>query len=195
MANSRTLALEGHAPPRQAVDDAAVPAPRAARAGALGFDVSVLLIAEGVALAAAVVYLLLRTSWGAVDAGAGDTAIAASLLLAVPPAWSAWLLAGVVVEGATPGQQRRGIAIARRTGSWRHARLLRSALHPSSVPAWVVLGALLWLAGLVPLGWLLLGWSALVLGAAVVSFLILAVAPQRRALHDAVARTRPVRVR
>jgi hypothetical protein len=195
MAESGTLALEHHASPRPAVDDAAIPAARAARAAALSFDLAVLLTAEGTALAAAVVYLLLRTSWGAVDAGAGDTAIAASLLLAVPPAWTAWLLAGVIAEGATPGQQRRGIAIARRTGSWRHARLLRSALHPSSVPAWVMLGALLWLAGLAPLGWLLLGWAALLLGAAVVSVVILAVAPQRRALHDAVARTRPVSVR
>ena len=183
-----TLSLPG--------DDAGLPpglAPRAARLRAALIDLGALFGGALVALMAGFTYLLVRTNWGSTDASDFDSAIAAALLLAVPPTWAGWLLLSVKEHRATPGQRRAGLVVARREDGWRGGRLLRTALHPLSLPFWLWSLAMLRPLLAVPvLPWPVLLWSALVVIGGLVSVVLLALRPRTPAIHDWVARTRVV---
>ena len=175
--------------------DAGLPselAPRGARARAALSDLGVLLGGGVAAFLVAVVYLLVRTSWGATDASDFDSALAAALLLAVPLTWAAWLLMSVAEHRATPGQRRAGLVVARREDDWRSARLLRMALHPMSLPFWLWVAAMLLLLGVPLAPWAVLLWSALVVIGGLASLVLLAIRPGTPGVHDWAARTRVV---
>ncbi len=175
--------------------DAGLPselAPRSARVRAALSDLGVLLGGALVAVLASLAYLLVHTSWGATDVTDFDSALAAALLLAVPPTWAAWLLMSVVEHRVTPGQRRAGLAVARDADAWRGARARRMALHPISLPFWLWVVAALLLLGVPMVPWAVLLWSALVGIGGLASLVLLAVRPGTPAVHDWVARTRVV---
>ncbi|MBT5773830.1 MAG: hypothetical protein HOH95_05585 [Dehalococcoidia bacterium] len=175
--------------------DAGLPselAPRGARARAALSDLGVLLGGALVAVLVSLAYLLVRTSWGATDASDFDSALAAALLLAVPPTWAMWLLMSAVEHRATPGQRHAGLVVARDEGAGRGARARRMALHPISLPFWFWVVAVLLLLGVPLVPWAVLLWSALVGIGGLASVVLLAVRPRTPAVHDWVARTRVV---
>ena len=175
--------------------DAGLPsefAPRGARLRATLSDVGVLLGGALVAVLVSLAYLLVCTSWGAYDTSDFDSALAAALLLAVPPTWAVWLLMSVVEHGATPGQRRAGLARPRNADTGRGAQTRRMALHPISLPFWLWVVAVLLLIGVPVVPWALLMWSALVVIGGLASVVLLAVRPGTPAVHDWVARARVV---
>jgi len=182
-----TLSLPG--------EDAHLPsnaAPRGARVRALLWDVGGLVFGALISFVVGVTYLLMRTTWGTYDAGDFDSALATALVLAVPPTQAGWLLLSVAERGATPGQRRAGLAIARREGEWRAARIVRMALHPLSLPAWLWLAAMLFLLAVPVLPWLVVLWSGLLAIGVLSSIVIFAIRPAAPAVHDLLARTRVV---
>ncbi len=162
---------------------------RRGRLAASAIDAGAALALLAAAVAVAMLWLLLRTDLGRDDAGAGDAVVAASLVAATIPAWTAWLVARLWRDGATPGQRRRGLTLAASDGPrWRS--LARLAAHPLSLPFW------LWLtvtAALAEIPWL---WLVPTIAATTVTLVSLAslalllAQPQRRAVHDLLARTR-----
>ena len=140
-------------------------------------------------------WLLLRTDLGRTDVGEGDAVAAVSLVAAAAPAWSLWLAARVRRDGATAGQRLAGLRVSRRAdggpnGAWR--RQLRLAVHPLALPLWGWLTLTALLSG-VPRLWLPPAFiAAAVAFAGLLSFVLLLAEPQRRALHDRVARTQLV---
>ena len=137
--------------------------------------------------------LLLRTDLGRTDVGDGDAVAAVSLVTAAAPAWAAWMAARVRRDGVTPGQRRAGLRVSRRggerpAGAWR--RQLRLAVHPLALPLWGWLTLTALLSG-VPRLWLPPAFIATAVAfAGLLSFVLLLAEPQRRALHDRIARTR-----
>ena len=186
MAHIGATALDTRSPVT-AADEPEQPAPRGARLAAARSDIAWLAAGSLLTLAVAFGFLFWRTSWGAVDASAGDTAIAAALLLSVVPAWLAWMLVSLLEDGGTPGQRRRGLIVRPGVRAWPGAPLLRFALHPLSAPGWLWLAAIMFLVAAPSVGWLLIVAAAIVtlggLGSAVL------IALGRRALHDLLART------
>jgi hypothetical protein len=173
------------------VDDERPPG-RRVRLAAAAIDAAVLLVLLTGTLIVALAYLLARTAWGRFDVGLGDALVAASLLGAGVPAWAAWQLARLQLEGATLGQRRLGLAVEARA-PWR--RLARFAAHPLAVPVWGWLALTALIAGLPWLPLLPALAGGLVLLAGLVSLAMLAVDPDARGLHDRLAGTRLVRAR
>jgi hypothetical protein len=179
-------------PPRTDVGPPSELAPCGARLRAALSDVAVLLGGALVAVLASLAYLLVRTSWGAYDASDFDSALAAALLLAVPPTWAVWLLMSVVEHRATPGQRRAGLTVVRGEDAGRGARTRRMALHPISLPFWLWVVAVLLLLGVPAVPWALLIWSALVAIGGLASVVLLEVRPGTPAVHDWVVHARVV---
>lgn len=167
-------------------------ASRGARARAFLYDAGALAGGALAASIAGVVYLLIRTGRGTYDASDLDSAFAAALLFAVPPTQAAWLVLSVIEYGATPGQRRAGLAIARREGGWGGARFLRMALHPLSLPAWAWLGAVLMLLGVPVPPWTMGLWGGLLILGGLGSAALFAFRPSAPGLHDRVSGTRVV---
>jgi hypothetical protein len=163
------------------------------RLAASALDAGVALALLAAAMAVATAWLLLRTDLGRRDAGAGDAVAAVSLVAAAVPAWTAWLAARLWRDAATPGQRRQGLALASAGASpepvrWRP--IARLTLHPLSLPAWLWLALTAALGG-VPWLWLMPALvAAIVALAALASLALLLARPQRRAVHDLLARTR-----
>jgi hypothetical protein len=184
MARSDASTLDGEAALASAARGERVTAVR--RIAATVDDLIRLAVLSLVTGLVAFAYLFWRTSWGALDGGAVDTAIAAALLLAPPAAWTAWVLAAAL-EGATPGQARRGLLVRREATARRGALLLRFALSPLAAPGWLWLGAV-WYLLAVPVFAALFALAAGVAALfGLVSLVLLAAG--RRPLHDAIART------
>lgn len=139
------------------------------------------------AFLAAMAYLFWRTAWGAVDATAFDTAIAAAVLLTPAPTWLAWMLAGAIEDRATPGQQRRAIVVRFARSEWTGARLLRFAIHPLSAPGWLWLATITYLLDAPLLTWLFMLFAAVVALTGLGSIVLLAAG--RRTFHDLLLRT------
>ncbi len=168
-------------------------ASRAARFRANLYDFAALIGGTALALLIASAYLLVRTGWGATDVGDADSAIAAALLLTIPPTWIAWQLISVSERAATPGQRRAHLRVEVREDGWPGARQLRTALHPLTIPIWLWLAALvgpLLAVPIIPL--VILVWILLVAVAALSSLVLFAVRPGAPAVHDWVARTKVV---
>ena len=155
---------------------------------------SLLLLLLG-GLAVAFVWLLIRSSAGRYDAETGDTLIAASLIGAIVPAWTAWQGARLYRLGATFGQARLGLAVE----GARWARTLRLLVHPISLLLWGWVLITLLLAG-APFIWLLVAVvnATVVITLFWVGALLVSVARgsewrHGRLPHDWLARTRLVR--
>ena len=161
-----------------------------ARLAAVGYDAGVLVLLLLAGLVAALAYLLVRTSWGRFDVGAGDALVAWALLGATLPAWGTWEAARLCTGGATLGQARFGLAVEGEP-SWR--RCVRLLVHPLSLPLWgwlaltLLLTEVLWL--LVPPLLVMLAIAA----AGLASLAIVLLRPSARPLHDRVAGTRLMR--
>ena len=104
---------------------------------ALLIDWMALLLMIVVAGLLALGWLLLRTQAGRYDAPAGDALVAAALIGATAPAWTAWQAGRMYLRGATFGQARLGLAVE---GGPRR-RVARLLLHPVSAPLWAWLTA------------------------------------------------------
>lgn len=151
------------------------------------YDALVLAGWLAVSAAAAMGWIVARSSGGAVDLAEADAQIAAALVLAALPAWFAWYGNGVI-EGRTRGQVRTGLHVE---GSTRR-RLVRFAAHPLAIPVWVWLGLVALAAGLPWVGVAILVVTvALGLGAlgTLLGWLLL---PGTLAIHDRLAGTRLV---
>ena len=170
-----------------AVDVPGPLAPRGARFAAAFWDLSWLGLGSLLAVVVGFGFLFWRTRWGAVDAGDGDTALAAALVLSVVPTWLAWMLASLLGDGGTPGQRQLGLIVRGAANAWPAARLLRFALHPLSAAGWIWLAAILFLMGAPSVGWLLIVTAAAITLGGLGSVVLLGVG--RRALHDLLART------
>ncbi len=168
------------------------PVPRRLRLAACLRDLGVLAAGLSAAALTAFAFLLARTAAGRFDAGAGDTALAAALMLAVPPTWVGWLAISIGRHGVTPGQHRAGLV--RRTthpcSLPRVRRLLGAALHPLTVPVWLWLCAMLALLAVPALPWLVLAWSGIVSVGAVGSLALLLSGWRSATIHDQVSCTR-----
>lgn len=182
---TRSLPEEDARPPSGAT-------PRRARLHALAGDVGMLLGGSLLATLLAFAYLLVRTSWGATDVGDFDSALAAALLLAIPPTWAAWLLISVAEHRATPGQRRAGLVLAASETARRGAPQLRMALHPLSLPLWLWSAVMLLLLSVPVLPWLVVLWCSLIAIVGLASFVMLLVQPRSPAIHDQLAGTRVV---
>ena len=113
---------------------------------ALLIDWMALLLMVFVAGLLAFGWLLLRTQAGRYDAPGGDALVAAALIGATAPAWTAWQAVRMYQRGATFGQARLGLAVE--GGPKR--RVARLLVHPVSAPLWAWLTATILLgAGLV----------------------------------------------
>ena len=137
------------------------PPGRLVRFSAVVVDFVTLLLPFLAGLAVAFAWLLVRSSAGRYDAETGDTLIAASLVGATIPAWTAWQGTRLYRLGATFGQARFGLAVD--GAPWR--RTLRLLAHPLSMPLWTWLVLTLLIAGAPP-WWLLvppLAWLALLI--------------------------------
>lgn len=163
-------------------------AARRARIAATAGDLSWLAVGSIATFLVAFAFLFWRTSWGAVDATARDTAIAAALLLAPAPAWLAWMLVAAIADRATPGQQRQAIGVRFTGADRRWKRLLRFAIHPLGAPGWLWCGAIIYLLEVPLLSWLLFLVAAATLLSGLGSAFLLAVG--RPALHDQILRSR-----
>lgn len=169
---------------------------RGARFAAVALDLGALLALLAIVAVAVAGWLLARTAWGRLDAGAADAWAAAALLAACVPAWGAWQLARLRRAGATFGEARAGLAVE---ASSARRRLLRFALHPLSVPVWGWLALTLLVSGL--------GGPALALAAlcaiagalaglgGLAALALAAARPGARAPHDLPAGTRLARHR
>lgn len=180
MAHTEPAALDGPHPPPTAAAAGSL-ASTHTRLAAAADDLARLVLGSIVVLIAAIGFLFWRTSWGAVDATASDTAIAAALLLAPAPTWIVWMLAGTTDDQASPGQRRRGIRVHFPSTGHRRA-LIRFAIHPLSAPGWLWLSAIAYLLALGPISWLLAFFAAAVTITGLGSIVLLALG--RRALHD-----------
>ena len=162
---------------------------RRRRIGAAAIDAATALLALAAGLLVAAAWLLLRTDFGRTDVGEGDGVAAASLVGATMPAWAAWLALRVRRDGATVGQRRAGLTVVPRSQARGWPPQLRFAIHPLALPLWGWLALTALLSG-VPWLWLLpVLMSAVIALAGVVSFALLLLWPQRRAIHDLVAGT------
>ncbi len=162
-------------------------APRWPRVAATLDDLARLALGTAVAFLVGMAYLFWRTSWGAVDATAADTAIATAVLMTSVPTWTAWMLAGALDDGATPGQRRRGLRVRFDGSDGSGVRLLRFAIHPLSGPGWLWLATIFFLLDTTLLSWLLLLFAAVVTLSGLGSLVLLMIG--RRALHDLVLRS------
>jgi hypothetical protein len=161
---------------------------RGRRARALGVDFAILAATMLGATVVASCWMLIRTSAGRFDLGAGDAAIAFGMVMAPPAAWSAWLALATCLDGATPGQRRAGLVVA--GGPW--ARLVRLALHPFAIPTWTWL-AVIGTVAVIPVLPLLFLAMAIMAGLGGAASLILVLrAPSARGIHDLVSGTRLV---
>jgi hypothetical protein len=160
---------------------------RRRRAIAVAIDAATLLVAAVIISTVAVGWLLARTDLGLLEVRDSDARLGAALVLAVPPAWLAWLLPGVL-RGATPGQRRAGLEVE---GSVVR-RVNRLAFHPLALPLWVWLALTALAFGTPRLGVAVAFVAALVLAMAFGSFVLWVISPTSRALHDRLARTRLV---
>ncbi len=162
---------------------------------AVAIDAASLLLLLLGGLAVAFVWLLIRSSAGRYDAETGDTLIAASLIGAIVPAWTAWQGARLYRLGATFGQARLGLAVE----GARWGRTLRLLVHPISLLLWGWVLITLLLAG-APFIWLLVAVvnATVVITLFWVGALLVSVARgsewrHGRLPHDWLARTRLVR--
>ncbi|MDP6605311.1 MAG: hypothetical protein QF664_03485, partial [Dehalococcoidia bacterium] len=109
------------------------------------------------------------------------------------PAWTAWLAARLWRDAATPAQRRQGLVLVTAgalPGETRRRRVARLAIHPLSLPGWLWLTLTAALGG-VPWLWIMPALAATAVALAALGSLALLVArPQRRAVHDLLARTR-----
>ena len=183
----RELDAGSPAAPRTAWDAAS--GLRWRRLRALASDLAVLVAAEILVAALAVIWLVARTDAGRVDIGDGDAAMAMALLAGVVPAWLAWL-ALHSLEGATRGQRRAGLMVEARR---RRDRLYRLALEPRGLFGWLWLAALLWLGEVFLIRWVGAFALALAAGLVIASAAQWLVRPNAAPLHDRIARTRVVR--
>ena len=167
-------------------------APRGARARAALSDIAMLLSGGVVAFVIALIYLFIRTGWGATDTTNFDSTLATALLLAVPPTSMAWMLLSLAEYRATPGQLREGLVVVSREGGLRWGLLLRIAMHPLNLPFWLWLTAILSLLAVPVLPRLVLLWSALVTIDGLLSIVLLVLRPRTPAIHDLLAQTRVV---
>jgi hypothetical protein len=163
------------------------PAPRADRLFSMLTDIAWLAAGSIAAFVVAFGFLFWRTGWGAVDAGAGDTAIATALLLAPAPTWLAWLIVSVLDEHASPGQRERGLVVTTTAQAWPGAQLIRLALHPLSLPGWLWLSTITYLLAAIWLSWLFLLVVLVVALTSVGSAILIVIG--RRPLHDILGRT------
>ncbi|MSP23056.1 MAG: hypothetical protein EXR66_08670 [Dehalococcoidia bacterium] len=158
---------------------------RRLRAAAVARDAAPLLVGLAIAVTVTTSWLLVRTEAGLLRVQDADARRAAAIVLAVPPAWAAWLAPGVA-HGATSGQRRAGLQVQ----GGPLARLARTAIHPLSLPLWGWLALLAAASGL-PWPAILFGFMATFTGLLAFGSTALWVAlPTSRALHDRVARTR-----
>jgi hypothetical protein len=134
-------------------------------------------------------WLLARTDAGRLEVRDADARFAASLLMAVPPAWLAWLAPGLA-RGATSGQRRAGLGVR----GTLIARINRFALHPLALPLWIWVALVVFALGSPKFGVAVAFVAALVLLLAVASLVMWAASPGWRALHDRIGRTRLVSV-
>lgn len=167
---------------------------RLVRLFAVVIDAATLLLLLLAGLVVAFVWLLIRSSAGRFDAGTGDTLIAASLIGAIAPAWTAWQATRLYRLGATFGQARLGLAVE--GAPWQRA--LRLLPHPLSLLLWSWLLVTLLLAGAPPV-WLLLTAAGSAVAVVVLWLAVLLVSiargrewPHGRLPHDWLARTRLV---
>lgn len=172
-----------------ALPEGAVRVALARRWGAVGVDAGLGLGFTLIAAVVAVAWLLLRTRAGAVDVGAGDAAFAFALVLASVPAWLGLLAAGLIEDGATPGQRRAGLAIE--GGRWE--RLARLAVHPLGAVGWLWLTVVAAIATVDGLAALFAAAAVIVLAGGVLSYALGLVRPGWPPLHDRIAGTRMVR--
>ena len=163
------------------------PLSRRRRASAVARDAATLLLPLVIAMALATVWLLARTEAGLLAVRDVDARRAAALVLAVPPAWLAWLLPGVA-RGATVGQRHADLQVR---GNWL-ARVNRLAFHPLALPLWGWLALVLAAANLPRLAVAVALVAAFTLALALGSTVLWAASPASRALHDRVGRTRLV---
>jgi len=189
MANLGAFTIDpvGRTTPARHSPQARARAPRTDRLLAMLADMAWLAGASIAAFVVALGFLFWRTSWGALDAGAGDTAIAAALLLTPAPTWLAWLVSSVLNQHASPGQRERGLVVAAAPQAWPSARLIRLALHPLSLPGWLWLSAITYLLAAIWLSWLFV-LVTLVVGLTAVGSAIL-ISVGRRPVHDTLAGT------
>ena len=146
--------------------------PRVRILRAVAFHVATLLVAFAATATLATIYLLARTDRGAVDAADSDANVAVAILTAAVPAWTAY-------------QWRRGAHIV------TPRSVLRAALYPANLPAWLWLAATV--ALLPPLAIPALVVSGIALAVAVLAFaslLLLLLRPHSAPLHDRVSRIR-----
>ena len=167
--------------------------PRRTRALAALIDLATLALLCFLASAAAIAWLLLRTSGGAVDASDEDTAIAFALAGAVPPVWLAGLARGLLRHRATPGERALGLRVegARREG--RRALVLRLLVHPWGAIGWLWLAGVAWLAGIGWIAWPLTMLALVIMVVGLVSAALWLVRPDATPMHDRLAGTRLVR--
>lgn len=161
---------------------------RRRRLAAVAFDLAPLVAALALALVVALAWLLWRTHAGRDDVRERDGLVAASMLAAVPPAWVAWLAPGIL-EGATPGQRRAGLAVEARSTA---ARLIRAAAHPLAVVPWAWLTVAMLALDLRPAAVAFGVDAALVTLGGLASIVLWGARPGARALHDRLAGTRLV---
>ncbi len=102
---------------------------RLAQARASLHVVAGLVVAMTLAATIAVVWLFVRTGFGRTDAAASDALLGAALVLAVPPAWFAWIVMGTAPSGVETA------ALADRARRW--GRLMG---RPVALPIWGWLG-------------------------------------------------------
>ncbi|MFN8639195.1 MAG: hypothetical protein U0360_06990 [Dehalococcoidia bacterium] len=158
------------------------------RARALAFlrEVGGLAGWTALALAAACGVLLVRTQAGREPVSPLDAAVAASLILAVPPAWFARHLVPARL-GQVGGNDER--ARAATPGLARAA--LRALLHPLAAMMWAWSALVVAAAGAPIVALILVGMATLVAFGGVISFALWIVAPSKPALHDLAARLWP----
>lgn len=161
---------------------------RRRRVAALIIDLAILAGFAAVASLLSLAWMLARTEGGRYDLAIGDSAVAFALLLAAVPAWAALLAADVVLFGATPGERRLRLAIE--GGPLR--RLVRLAVHPLGVIAWLWLAAMANLATLPVVGLVLLAVAMTGLLGVAASIILVLRAPSAGGVHDLLAGTRLV---
>lgn len=187
MSLSGTPTPDASTAPAERDGDGRAPAARGRRVAATVDDLARLALGTIIALAASIGFLFWRTAWGAVDATALDTAIATAVLLTPAPTWLSWMLAAALDDRATPGQHRRGLGVRFGRSEPSGLRLLRFAIHPLSAPGWLWLAAIAFLIGAPLLSWLLLFIASVVAISGLGSVALLALG--RRALHDLLLRS------
>jgi hypothetical protein len=187
-----TAILDAHEPRDATVGAANRPGvalvTRRRRVAALALDLAVLAGFAVVASLLSLAWMLARTEAGRYDLAIGDSTFAFALLLAAVPARVALLAADVAVLNATPGQRRMGLTVEGASPR----RLLRLAVHPLGVVAWLWLAVVANLATLPVVGLVLLAVAMTGLLGVVASTILVLRAPSSAGAHDILAGTRLV---